>query len=284
MDEQRVAIITGGASGIGKALAIQLANKDIFVIIADINEACGQELVNNIKNNNKLARFEYLDVTNAESVEELIIKIVNEFGRIDYMFNNAGIAMYGEVSDMSLDNWKHIIEINLLGVIYGTQLAYQFMKKQGFGYIINTASATGLGPAPLCAAYATTKHAIVGLTTSLHYEAEEYGVNVSVLCPTFVDTPIFEKSIAIHMDKGQIIKQLKTNKPISADKFAEIALKAIHKNKVVICPMPFKKTMDVFFTLFLYLHKKLMRFVCRIGRKAKMTQLKISDYFIFTVK
>ncbi|WP_219914110.1 SDR family oxidoreductase, partial [Bacillus paranthracis] len=142
MDEQRVAIITGGASGIGKALAIQLANKDIFVIIADINETSGQELVNNIKNNNQLARFEYLDVTNAESVEELIIKIVNEFGRIDYMFNNAGIAMYGEVFDMSLDNWKHIIEINLLGVIYGIQLAYQFMKKQGFGHIINTASAT----------------------------------------------------------------------------------------------------------------------------------------------
>ncbi|TKH90229.1 SDR family NAD(P)-dependent oxidoreductase, partial [Bacillus cereus] len=162
---------------------------------------------------------------------------------------------------------------NLLGVIYGTQLAYQFMKKQGFGHIINTASATGLGPAPLCTAYATTKHAIVGLTTSLHYEAEEYGVNVSVLCPTFVDTPIFKKSIAINMNKNHIIKQLKTNKPISADKFAEIALKAIHKNKLVICPMPLKKTMDVFFTLFPYLHKKLMRFVCRIGRKAKMTEI-----------
>lgn len=146
------------------------------------------------------------------------------------------------------------------------------MKKQGFGYIINTASATGLGPAPLCIAYATTKHAIVGLTTSLHYETEEYGVNVSVLCPTFVDTPIFEKSIAIHMNKDQILKQQKINKPISADKFAKIALKAIHKNKVVICPMPLKKTMDVFFIVFPYFHKKLMRFLCRIGRKAKMTQ------------
>ena len=97
MDEQRIAIITGGASGIGKDLAIQLANKDIFVVIADINETSGQDLVNNIKNNNQLARFEYLDVTKAESVEDLIIKIANEFGRIDYMFNNAGIAMYGSI-------------------------------------------------------------------------------------------------------------------------------------------------------------------------------------------
>ncbi|PFM60446.1 oxidoreductase [Bacillus cereus] len=273
MDEQRVVIITGGASGIGKSLSIQLANKGLFVIIADINETAGQEVVNYIRNNNQHARFENLNVTNAESVEKLINNIYNEFGRIDYMFNNAGIAMYGEVLDMSLNDWKRIIEINLLGVIYGTQAAYKHMKTQGFGHIINTASATGLGPAPLCAAYATTKHAIVGLTTSLHYEAEEYGVNVSVLCPTFVDTPIFEKSIAINMNKDHIMKQLKTNKPISADKFAEIALKSIHKNKLVICPMPLKKTMDVFFTIFPYFHKKLMRFVCRIGRKAKMTQL-----------
>ena len=97
------------------------------------------------------------------------------------------------------------------------------MKKQGFGHIINTASATGLGPAPLCTAYATTKHAIVGLTTSLHYEAEEYGVNVSVLCPTFVDTPIFEKSIAINMNKDQIIKQLK-----QISRFQQTSLLKLH--------------------------------------------------------
>ncbi|MED1117112.1 SDR family NAD(P)-dependent oxidoreductase, partial [Bacillus paramycoides] len=115
MDEQKVAIITGGVSGIGKSLSIQLANKGIFVIIADINETAGQEVVNYIRNNNQHARFENLNVTNAESVEKLINNIYNEFGRIDYMFNNAGIAMYGEVLDMSLNDWKRIIEINLLG-------------------------------------------------------------------------------------------------------------------------------------------------------------------------
>lgn len=144
------------------------------------------------------------------------------------------------------------------------------MKKQGFGYIINTASATGLGPAPLCAAYATTKHAIVGLTTSLHYEAETYGIKVSVLCPTFLDTPIFQKAEAINMDRALIMEQLKVNKPITAEKFVKITLKGIERNQLIICPMPLRKIMDICFTLFPFLHKKLMRFVCRIARKAKM--------------
>ncbi|WP_459503738.1 SDR family NAD(P)-dependent oxidoreductase [Bacillus sp. C1] len=270
MDEQKVAIVTGGASGIGRALCIALSNKGIFVIVADINKIDGEAVASDIVNNGKKAKFAFLNVTEANDIETLVSEINHEFGRIDYMFNNAGIAMYGEVFDMSREDWKKIIDINLHGVIYGTQAAYSLMKKQGFGYIINTASATELGPAPLCAAYATTKHAIVGLTTSLHYEAEAYGVKVSVLCPTFVDTPIFQKAEAIHINKAIIIDQLKMNKPISADKFAQIALTGIEKNQLMICPMPLRKTMDICFTLFPFLHKKLMRFVCRMARKAKI--------------
>ncbi len=86
------------------------------------------------------------------------------------------------------------------------------MKKQGFGHIVNTASAAGLGPSPGSSAYATTKHAVIGLTTSLHYEAEEFGIKVSALCPTFVDTPIFEEAKAININKTVIINQLKKQK------------------------------------------------------------------------
>lgn len=104
LKEQKVAIVTGGASGIGRALCIALANKDIFVIVADINEIEGEEVANLIKNNGKNARFAFLNVTKAVDIETLVSEIFHEFGRIDYMFNNAGIAMYGEVLDMSLED------------------------------------------------------------------------------------------------------------------------------------------------------------------------------------
>lgn len=154
--------------------------------------------------------------------------------------------MYGELYDMTMDNWKEIMDINLWGVIHGTQVGYKLMKKQGFGHIVNTASAAGLGPTPVSSAYATTKRAVVCLTTSLHYEAEEFGIKVSALCPTFVDTPIFEKASAINMDKAAITKQLKKQKMITPEMLAKIALTGVHKNKPIICPMPLRRTMDVF--------------------------------------
>ncbi len=107
------------------------------------------------------------------------------------LFNNSGIAMYCEVM---IDEWKNIMDINLWGVMYGTQVSYQIMKVQGFGHIINTSSAAGLGPSPISTACSTTKHVVVGLTISLHYEAEEFGIKVSTLCLAIVDTPIFDKS------------------------------------------------------------------------------------------
>ncbi len=107
-------------------------------------------------------------------------------------------------------------------------------------------------------------------TKPIRVIAETYGIKVSVLCPTFVDTPIFQKAEAINMARALIMEQLKVNKPITAEKFAKIALKGIERNQLIICPMPLRKTIDICFTLFPFLHKKLMRFVCCIARKAKM--------------
>ena len=129
-----------------------------------------------------------------------------------------------------------------------------------------------MGPSPGSTAYATTKHAVVGLTTSLHYEAEEFGIKVSALCPTFVDTPIFEEAKAININKTVIINQLKKQKLMSPEKLAKIALRGIHKNEVIICPMPMRRTMDIFFTLFPHAHKALMRLVCKTSRKARIVE------------
>ncbi|WP_411333854.1 SDR family NAD(P)-dependent oxidoreductase [Metabacillus indicus] len=268
---RKVAIVTGGASGIGRAICRELVKQNVFVIISDIDEQAGRNFEIELNKESISARYAYLNVTDYNSVERLFTDLFQEFCRIDYLFNNAGMVMYGELYDMTIENWKEIMDVNLWGVINGTQVGYNLMKKQGFGHIVNTASAAGLGPSPVSSAYATTKHAVVGLTTSLHYEAEEFGIKVSTLCPTFVDTPIFESAQAININKAIITQQLKKQKMMSPEKLAKIALDGIHKNKPIICPMPMRRTMDIFFTLFPPAHKGLMRLVCKVSRKARIS-------------
>ncbi|GGA61807.1 SDR family NAD(P)-dependent oxidoreductase [Ornithinibacillus halotolerans] len=265
---RKVAIVTGGASGIGKAICQELVTNYVYVIIADINEQEGKIVEKELNKKDKMARFVPLDVTDYKEVESVVNQIYSEFGRLDYLFNNAGIAMYGEMYHMSVEDWKEIIDINVWGVVHGTQIGYKIMKEQGFGHIVNTASAAGLGPSPISSAYATTKHAVVGLTTSLHYEAEAFNIKVSTLCPTFVDTPIFDKAKTIKIDKLILTNQLKKQKMMSPEKLAKITIAGVHKNKAVICPMPFRKTMDTLFNIIPPLHRSLMRMVCKVSRKA----------------
>jgi NAD(P)-dependent dehydrogenase (short-subunit alcohol dehydrogenase family) len=124
-------------------------------------------------------------------VQELVDETVRDYGRLDYMFNNAGIGMGGEVRDMDLEHWRRVLEVNLWGVTCGTSAAYEEMVRQGFGHIVNTASLAGLIPLPMVAAYCATKHAVVGLSASLRAEAAALGIKVSVVCPGFVETGIF---------------------------------------------------------------------------------------------
>ncbi len=269
--EKKIAIVTGGASGIGKALCHELVSRGTFVIIADVDEKKGQSVEADLNEKIVVSRYEFLDVTNFKHVEQLIKKIQKEYGRLDYLFNNAGIAMYGELYDMTIEDWNEMMDINLWGVIHGTQAGYSIMKEQGFGHIVNTASAAGLGPSPISSVYSTTKHAVVGLTTSLHYEAEEFGIKVSTLCPAFVDTPIFEKAKAVNINKSLIMKQLKKQKVMIPEKLAKITLDGVHKNKPVICPMPLRKTMDTFFAIFPSAHHALMKMVCKVSRQSRIS-------------
>lgn len=233
----------------------------------------GKQVVCEIEHNGGRAQFVQLDVTDAAQVEAIVHNVHKKHGRLDYMFNNAGIAMYGELFDMSMEHWERIVSVNLWSVIHGTQAAYPLMKKQGFGHIANTASVAGLGPSPIAAAYATTKHAIVGLTTSLHYEAAAFGVKVSALCPTFVNTPIFLNGEAINMDKTKINEQVKKRKMMSPEQFARIALKGMERNEPIVCPMPLRRMMDVFFILFPSVQRKLMQFGCNMVRKTSINQM-----------
>lgn len=229
----KVAIVTGGASGIGRALCEELGARGATVIVADINAEGAQQVASAIATADGRARSVHLDVSQAEKVQKLVDETVSEDGRLDYMFNNAGIAIGGEVRDMNLEHWRRIMDVNLWGVIHGTTAAYRVMLGQGFGHIVNTASAAGLIPVPMETAYAATKHAVVGLSTSLRGEAAGLGVKVSVVCPGFVRTGIYDAVTILNADRQKVLAGIPFRK-MDAAKAARVILRGAHCNRAII--------------------------------------------------
>ena len=237
--EDKVAIVTGGASGIGRALCEALGKRGGVVIVADVNATGAQQVASAITRTGGQASAAHLNVSEAQNVQKLMNEITSEYTRLDYMFNNAGIAIVGEVRDMDLEHWRRILDVNLGGVIHGTTSAYQVMSKQGFGHIVNTASIAGLVPNPLLTAYATTKHAVVGLSTSLRAEAAHLGVKVSVVCPGVIRTGIIEAATVVKVKReAMIAKLLSTFRMMGAADCVRVILRGVERNKAIITVTP----------------------------------------------
>jgi short-subunit dehydrogenase len=241
------AIITGGASGIGRSLGKALARRGCNVVLADIQFEMAQAVVAEIESAGGSATAAKLDVTDAQAVNTLLQDTFEAHGRVDYMFNNAGIVINGKFHDYAMTDWQRVIDINLLGVVHGTYAAHRIMAKQGFGHIINTASTAGLFPWPTTIAYTATKHAVVGLTTAIRAEMAGSGITTSVLCPGTIQTPVIadgaksERWVGTYSEEK--LKELfKSAKGImDPDRFAEKALKQIAKNKpVIVIPAAYK--------------------------------------------
>lgn len=198
---QRVAVITGGASGIGRETCFKFAKKGDRVVVADFNELAGNETVESITAQGGEAIFIKTDVSNHEDVQALIDRTVEEFGRIDVMFNNAGIGSPTPVMDMNLETYHKIIDINQHGVAYGIIAAGKKMKELGIkGVIINTTSVFGVLASPGTFAYHATKGAVNMMTKSAALEMAPYGIRVVGVAPGVVDTPIIQG----YKDKGII--------------------------------------------------------------------------------
>lgn len=190
----QMAIVTGGASGIGKAVGAALAGRGVDVILADIDADAAKLAAESLTEpgDGRVSGIE-LDVRDAAAVNDVIEEAVDRHGRIDFLFNNAGTGVGGPVEMMQVAHWDRVIDVNLRGVVHGVQAAYPVMVRQGFGHIVNTASLAGLIASPGIVPYATTKWAVVGLSLSLRGEAVEHGVNVSAVCPSLMDTPLLDR-------------------------------------------------------------------------------------------
>jgi short-subunit dehydrogenase len=149
------------------------------------------------------------------------------------MFNNAGIALLGEVRHMNEQQWQRILDINLLGVLHGTLAAYSLMVEQGFGHIVNTASHAGLHPMPGTTFYAMAKYGVVGLSTSLRTEGAELGVKVTVVCPGPVRTPIFAHAEAVKI-KRDFFFRMPSFMLVEPAKAARLILDGVARNRLLI--------------------------------------------------
>jgi NAD(P)-dependent dehydrogenase (short-subunit alcohol dehydrogenase family) len=233
--EGSVAIVTGGASGIGQALCEQIAaSGSRMVVLADIDAARARDVASALTQPGHEVRAAHVDVAQAADVQKLVTDTFNAYGRLDFMFNNAGIALCGEVRDLDLQHWRRVLDTNLWGVIYGTSAAYQVMVGQNSGHIVNTASLGGLIPEPMATPYAAAKHAVVGLSTSLRAEAAALGVKVSVVCPGFVRTRALEGAAYVGVKKQAAIEEMCSMNMRDATKCARAILQGVKRNRAII--------------------------------------------------
>jgi len=228
------AIVTGGASGIGRALVEQLCVAGANVTIVDIDGPLAEDVAARLSKEGYRVRAEILDVVDYDRLLRVVTRAAQEHGQLDFVFNNAGIGIVGEVRDMTIDHWRRALDTNLMGVVNGVAAAYPIMVSQGHGHIINTSSMGGIIPMPATVNYATAKFGIMGLSQSLRFEAEPLGVRVSVVCPTRVDTPFADNTEWINLDREWIMENTIPGGMISAAECARRILKGVAKNKAII--------------------------------------------------
>jgi NAD(P)-dependent dehydrogenase (short-subunit alcohol dehydrogenase family) len=229
-----VALVTGGASGLGRALSEALAMDGAFVVVGDINGSKAEEVAAVIRHRGGSAEAAALDVSSEAEVGQVVSKVVAAHGRLDFMFNNAAVAIVGELRDGNAADFRRVVDVNLFGVVHGTMAAYGVMLRQGFGHIVNLSSMTGLMPTPLLTAYSTTKWAIVGFSTALRAEATGLGVKVSVVCPGLVRTDMGEHNVYWNVRKEDYLPRLPWRWMVKPDKAAKCILRGVERNQALI--------------------------------------------------
>jgi NAD(P)-dependent dehydrogenase (short-subunit alcohol dehydrogenase family) len=225
-------IVTGAASGIGYALTEALLAAGASVLMADRDTKTLQEVIGHLEAYAGYVHRMTADVSIEQQVRKMVEEGAAQLGRLDLLFNNAGIGFTNAFEQVSLEEWRRIIDVNLWSVIYGIHFALPIMRRQGGGHIVTTSSISGLLPIPFQSLYCTTKYAVTGLSESLRLELKEEGIHFSVACPAEVVTRIWGAPGDDERVEARIPKEA-----ISAGEAAKMILAGVARREGII-PLP----------------------------------------------
>jgi NAD(P)-dependent dehydrogenase (short-subunit alcohol dehydrogenase family) len=231
--------ITGGASGLGRALAERYARAGYRVCIGDLNDARGAETVAAL---NALgvaeAEYRHCDVTQEADLESAAKWLEERWGGVDIVVNNAGVAQAGGIDEVSIDDWRWIIDINLMGVVRGCKVFTPLFKRQGRGHFVNVSSMAGLMDVPRMDSYNASKAAVVSLSETLQNELYDEHIGVTVVCPSFFKTNLTESMRTPDPGLRIAMEKLLSRSPITAEDVAQHVYRAVERNQFYVLPHP----------------------------------------------
>ena len=212
--ENKVVIVTGSGSGIGETTAIKFSEEGANVIIADINPDTGNQVANTINDKAGKSQFIETDVSDLNSVKNMLEETVKQFGPPDVLINNAGINVFNEPLKMSIEEWKRAFSVDLDGVWFGCQCVLPYMVEKKKGAIVNLASVHAIQIIPNCFPYPVAKHGVIGLTKALAVDYAEKGIKINAISPGYTKTPILDRFFSTKPDPIAARKEASERQPI----------------------------------------------------------------------
>jgi short-subunit dehydrogenase len=230
-------VITGAGGGLGRALAVQLAQPGARLLLADVHAARCAETADICRARGAAAHVTTVDVSDAAQVEQLGADADRLLGRIDLVINNAGVAATGAVGEAPLENWRWIMGINLWGAIHGCHVFAPRLIAQRSGAVLNVASAAGIACAPTMGPYNVSKAGVIALSETLAAELGQHGVRVTVLCPVFFRTNLLETVRTASAAQRAMAEAAFANSTMTAEAVASAALRAVERGDLYCLPM-----------------------------------------------
>ncbi len=238
-------LITGGASGLGKALAGQYLSRGSRVLITDIHDQRADETLQELSPRGEI-HFVRADVCQDSDWQSLVSWTDQRWGGLDVLVNNAGVAASGRFDRISMEDWDWIIELNLKSVIRGCRAFVPGMKRQNCGHLVNIASLAAFASVPAMSSYNVTKSGVVSLSESLRHELSPYGIRTTVACPAFFQSNLAESLRTTEPSMQDTIRKLLARGKLSADQVADIIVKAQIRGQFLVLPQSVGK--NLYFT------------------------------------